>query len=83
MNKNEWLKIKQSKAYPIEILYEFYISRLKPQEKEYTFEEFSKNFMDYFNLVKNVNNVLIDEFFDKKLGVTKLINNKNQIIKEY
>lgn len=83
MNKNEWLSIKKSKNYPIEILYEFYQNRRKETEKELTLDEFTIKFMEYFNHVRNVNNTLIDEFFDKKLGITKLFNEKGELLKEY
>lgn len=81
MNKKQWLEIKASKNYPIEMLYEFF--QKKNVGKDMTLEEFQNNIHIYINVKGGIETEKLEEYFDQKYTVTKLTDKYNRLIKEY
>lgn len=81
MKKSDWFKMKKTQTYPLEILYEFF--QAKNTKENISIEEFSQKFLKYNQMIGGVNTTKINEYFDQKLGITKLYDKNNQLIKEY
>ena len=83
MTKQEWLKIKSIKQFPVSLFHEFYNLHKKEDNKEMNFQEFEINFQNYINILGSVPVTSIIKYYDNKLGVTKLYNKNSMLIKEY
>lgn len=84
MNKQEWLKIKKEKKYTIELLYEFWVDNKKPTYKDLTLEEFTQIISIFINAYNGmISQMKINDHFDKKFNITKVFNNKGEIVKEF
>jgi len=82
MNKQEWLQMKQTQQMPMELFYEFYIMK-NNKDSKMNKEEFRNHFQNYVYYLGFIPTKKIIEYFDNLFIVTKLTNNKGQIIKEY
>ncbi|MFA9239442.1 MAG: hypothetical protein ACEQSQ_06075 [Candidatus Paceibacteria bacterium] len=83
MNKQEWIKAKQEKKFTLELLYEFWQDNKKPTYKEVSFEDFSQLIQVFINNQGVLSHTKLLDHFDEKFKITKVFNNKGQIVKEF
>lgn len=83
MNRQEWLDIKRSKEFHINLFYEFYLDKNKKNDIVLDENTFANCFRNYVNLIGKLPISNIIKYYDDKFLIVKIIDKNNNIIDEY
>lgn len=82
MNKQEWLHIKNTKQFPMELFYEFYKIH-NTRDTIMNPLEFRDNLQLYVNTLGHIPMLKIVAHYDNFFGVTSLLTKEGNLIKYY
>lgn len=82
MTKQEWIEAKATTQIPMEAFYEFYTIQ-NEKDTIMSAEEFRNNFQVYVYHLGRIPTMKMIEYFDQKLGITKLFDKLGKLIKEF
>jgi len=82
MTKTDWLNIKKRGQYTLDLLWDYWKNNRKETYNNPTEAEFKKAIQVYIQNGGRFNQAEINLYYDIKFHITKLLDTRNQLIKE-